>query len=65
MPEGGDHYVRPAMIVSTGSKLVAIDPGNAPQALRGVEGRGGGGAQQRGQTAGIDAKDIDIVIISH
>jgi len=64
MPNGQVTVPFSPMIVNTGSKLVAIDTGNglaAHAASKGVVG------QTRGnmEAAGIDAKQVDIVIISH
>jgi len=52
------------MIVNTGSKLVAIDSGNGLGAFASSKGAVG---QARGnmEAAGIDPKQIDIVLISH
>ena len=52
------------MIVNTGSKLVAIDVGNGLGAFASSKGAVG---QARGnmEAAGIDPKQIDIVLISH
>ena len=52
------------MIVNTGSKLIAIDTGNGLGAFASSKGAVG---QARGnmEAAGIDPKQIDIVLISH
>ena len=52
------------IIVNTGSKLVAIDTGNGLGAFAGSKGAVG---QARGnmEAAGIDPKQVDIVLISH
>jgi glyoxylase-like metal-dependent hydrolase (beta-lactamase superfamily II) len=52
------------MIINTGSKLVAIDTGNglgANAATKGAVGQ----ARLNMESAGIDPKQIDIVVISH
>lgn len=52
------------MIINTGTKLVAIDTGNGPGAFvatKGVVGQ----MQTNLAAAGIDAKAVDIVLISH
>jgi len=64
MPEGKVTIPFSPMIVNTGSKLVAIDTGNglgAHAASKGVVGQ----ARHNMEAAGIDPKQIDIVIISH
>jgi glyoxylase-like metal-dependent hydrolase (beta-lactamase superfamily II) len=64
MPEGKVTIPFSPMIVNTGSKLVAIDTGNglgANAASKGAVGQ----ARLNMEAAGIDPKQIDIVIISH
>jgi len=64
MPEGKLTIPFSPMIVNTGSKLVAIDTGNglgANAASKGAVGQ----ARINMEAAGIDPKQIDIVIISH
>ncbi len=64
LPEGKVTIPFSPMIVNTGSKLVAIDTGNglgAHAASKGVVGQ----ARLNMEAAGIDPKQIDIVIISH
>jgi glyoxylase-like metal-dependent hydrolase (beta-lactamase superfamily II) len=64
MPDGKVTIPFSPMIVNTGSKLVAIDTGNglgANKASKGVVGQ----ARLNMEAAGIDPKQIDIVIISH
>ena len=52
------------VVVNTGSKLVAIDSGNGPGAYD--QSKGGLGQYHTNlQAAGIDAKTIDMVVISH
>jgi glyoxylase-like metal-dependent hydrolase (beta-lactamase superfamily II) len=64
MPEGKVTIPFSPMIVNTGSKLVAIDTGNGLGAFAATKGAVG---QARGnmEAAGIDPKQIDIVLISH
>jgi glyoxylase-like metal-dependent hydrolase (beta-lactamase superfamily II) len=64
MPDGKVTIPFSPMIVNTGSKLVMIDTGNGLGALAGSKGAVG---QARGnmEAAGIDPKQIDIVVISH
>lgn len=64
LPEGKVTIPFSPMIVNTGSKLVAIDTGNGLGAFAGSKGVVG---QARGnmEAAGIDPKQIDIIIISH
>jgi glyoxylase-like metal-dependent hydrolase (beta-lactamase superfamily II) len=52
------------MIINTGSKLVAIDTGNGLGAFAGSKGAVGQ-ARSNMEAAGIDPKQIDIVVISH
>ena len=64
MPEGKVTIPFSPMIVNTGSKLIAIDTGNglgAHAASKGVVGQ----ARINMEAAGIDPKQIDIVLISH
>lgn len=64
MPEGKVTVPFSPMLVNTGSKLVAIDTGNglgAHAASKGVVGQ----ARHNMEAAGIDPKQVDIVIISH
>ncbi len=64
MPEGKVTIPFSPMIVNTGSKLIAIDTGNglgANKASKGAVGQ----ARLNMEAAGIDPKQIDIVIISH
>lgn len=64
MPDGKITIPFSPMIVNTGSKLVLIDTGNGLGAFAGSKGVVG---QARGnmEAAGIDPKQIDIVLISH
>ena len=64
LPEGKVTIPFSPMIVNTGSKLVAIDTGNGLGAFAASKGAVG---QARGnmESAGIDPKQIDIVVISH
>jgi glyoxylase-like metal-dependent hydrolase (beta-lactamase superfamily II) len=64
MPEGKVTIPFSPMIVNTGSKLVAIDTGNGLGAHAGSKGVVGQ-ARLNMETAGIDPKQVDIVIISH
>jgi glyoxylase-like metal-dependent hydrolase (beta-lactamase superfamily II) len=52
------------MIINTGSKLVAIDTGNGLGAFAGSKGAVGQ-ARSNMEVAGIDPKQVDIVLISH
>jgi glyoxylase-like metal-dependent hydrolase (beta-lactamase superfamily II) len=64
MPEGKVTIPFSPMLVNTGSKLIAIDTGNglaAHAASKGAVGQ----ARLNMETAGIDPKQVDIVIISH
>ncbi len=64
MPDGKVTIPFSPMIINTGSKLVAIDTGNglgAHAASKGAVGQ----ARLNMAAAGIDPKQIDIVIISH
>lgn len=64
MPEGKVTIPFSPMIVNTGSKLIAIDTGNglgAHATSKGVVGQ----ARLNMDAAGIDPKDINIVLISH
>lgn len=64
MPEGKVTIPFSPMIVNTGSKLIAIDTGNglgANAASKGAVGQ----ARLNMEAAGIDPKQIDVVIISH
>ncbi|HEX5212626.1 MAG TPA: MBL fold metallo-hydrolase [Pseudolabrys sp.] len=64
MPEGKVTIPFSPMIINTGSKLVAIDTGNglgANAASKGAVGQ----ARLNMEAAGIDPKQIDIVVISH
>jgi glyoxylase-like metal-dependent hydrolase (beta-lactamase superfamily II) len=54
------YYFHPT-VVNTGSKLVLIDTGNGPGSIQGGTGLTPGHLA----AAGIDAKSIDIVVISH
>jgi glyoxylase-like metal-dependent hydrolase (beta-lactamase superfamily II) len=64
MPEGKVTIPFSPMIVNSGSKLIAIDTGNGLGAFAASKGAVG---QARGnmEAAGIDPKQIDIVLISH
>lgn len=64
MPEGKVTIPFSPMVVNTGSKLIAIDTGNGLGAFAATKGLVG---QARGNmaAAGIDPKQIDIVLISH
>jgi len=64
MPNGQVTIPFSPMIINTGSKLVAIDTGNGLGAFAGSKGLVG---QARGnmEAAGIDPKQVDIVLISH
>src|SRR5439155_807115 len=53
-------YFHP-MVVNTGSKLVLIDTGNGP----GSRQNGTGRLPDNLAAAGIDPKNVDVVIISH
>jgi glyoxylase-like metal-dependent hydrolase (beta-lactamase superfamily II) len=64
MPDGKVTIPFSPMIINTGSKLVAIDTGNglgANAASKGAVGQ----ARFNMEAAGIDPKQIDIVVISH
>jgi glyoxylase-like metal-dependent hydrolase (beta-lactamase superfamily II) len=64
MPEGKVTIPFSPMLVNTGGKLVAIDTGNglgANAASKGAVGQ----ARLNMEAAGIDPKQVDIVIISH
>lgn len=57
-------YFFSPVVINTGSKLVAIDTGNGPAAFE--QSKGALGQYQTNlAAAGIDAKNIDIVAISH
>lgn len=64
MPEGKVTIPFSPMIVNTGSKLIAIDTGNGLGAFAASKGVVG---QTRGnmEAAGIDPKQVQLVIISH
>jgi glyoxylase-like metal-dependent hydrolase (beta-lactamase superfamily II) len=64
MPDGKVTIPFSPIIVNTGSKLIAIDTGNGLGAFAATKGAVG---QARGNmdVAGIDPKQIDMVIISH
>jgi glyoxylase-like metal-dependent hydrolase (beta-lactamase superfamily II) len=64
IPDGQVTIPFSPIIVNTGSKLIAIDTGNGLGAFAGSKGVVG---QTRGnmEAAGIDPKQIDIVVISH
>jgi glyoxylase-like metal-dependent hydrolase (beta-lactamase superfamily II) len=64
MPDGQVTIPFSPLIINTGSKLIAIDTGNGLGAFDSSKGVVG---QARGnmEAAGIDPKQIDIVIISH
>ncbi len=64
MPDGKVTIPFSPMIVNTGSKLVAIDTGNGLGAHAKSKGAVGQ-ARLNMEAAGIDPKQIDIVIISH
>lgn len=64
MPDGKVVIPFSPMIISTGSKLIAIDTGNGLGAFAASKGAVGQ-ARQNMAAAGIDPKQIDIVIISH
>jgi glyoxylase-like metal-dependent hydrolase (beta-lactamase superfamily II) len=64
IPDGQVTIPFSPMIISTGSKLVAIDTGNGLGAFassKGVVGQ----ARSNMEAAGIDPKQVDIVLISH
>jgi glyoxylase-like metal-dependent hydrolase (beta-lactamase superfamily II) len=64
MPEGKLTIPFSPMLINTGSKLIAIDTGNglaANAASKGAVGQ----ARMNMEAAGIDPKQVDIVIISH
>lgn len=56
-------YFNP-VVVNTGSKLIAFDTGNGPAAFEQTKG-GAGQYHTNLAAAGIDAKNIDAVVISH
>jgi glyoxylase-like metal-dependent hydrolase (beta-lactamase superfamily II) len=64
IPDGQVTIPFSPMIINTGSKLIAIDTGNGLGAFASSKGAVG---QARGnmEAAGIDPKQIDIVLISH
>lgn len=64
MPDGQVTIPFSPMIINTGSKLIAIDTGNGLAAFAGSNGAVG---QARGnmEAAGIDPRQIDLVVISH
>jgi glyoxylase-like metal-dependent hydrolase (beta-lactamase superfamily II) len=64
MPDGKVVIPFSPMIINTGSKLIAIDTGNGLGAFAATKGAVGQ-ARQNMAAAGIDPKQIDIVIISH
>jgi glyoxylase-like metal-dependent hydrolase (beta-lactamase superfamily II) len=64
MPDGKVTIPFSPMIVNTGTKLVAIDTGNGLGAYAANKGAVGQ-ARINMESAGIDPKQIDIVIISH
>lgn len=64
MPDGKVVIPFSPMIINTGSKLIAIDTGNGLGAFAASKGAVGQ-ARQNMAAAGIDPKQIDIVIISH
>jgi glyoxylase-like metal-dependent hydrolase (beta-lactamase superfamily II) len=64
MPEGKVTIPFSPMVVNTGSKLIAIDTGNGLGAYAANKGAVGQ-ARINMEAAGIDPKQIDIVIISH
>lgn len=64
MPSGQVTIPFSPMIINTGSKLIAIDTGNglgAHAASKGAVGQ----ARSNMEAAGIDPKQVDIVLISH
>jgi glyoxylase-like metal-dependent hydrolase (beta-lactamase superfamily II) len=64
MPDGQVTIPFNPMIINTGSKLVAIDTGNGLGAFASSKGAVGQ-ARSNMEAAGIDPKQIDIVLISH
>jgi glyoxylase-like metal-dependent hydrolase (beta-lactamase superfamily II) len=64
MPEGQVTIPYSPMIVNTGSKLIAIDTGNGLGAYAAKKGAVGQ-ARINMEAAGIDPKQIDMVIVSH
>jgi glyoxylase-like metal-dependent hydrolase (beta-lactamase superfamily II) len=64
MPKGQVTIPFSPMVVNTGSKLILIDTGNGPGAFEQTKGAVGQ-LQANLAAAGIDAKAIDIVLISH
>jgi glyoxylase-like metal-dependent hydrolase (beta-lactamase superfamily II) len=64
MPDGKVTIPFSPMIVNTGSKLIAIDTGNGLGAYAASKGAVGQ-ARVNMEAAGIDPKQIDMVIISH
>ncbi|MGM4988038.1 MBL fold metallo-hydrolase [Tardiphaga sp. 841_E9_N1_2] len=52
------------LVINTGGKLVVIDTGNGPGALAATKGNVGQFANNMA-AAGIDAKNVDMVVISH
>lgn len=64
MPDGKVTIPFSPMVINTGSKLIAIDTGNGLGAFAASKGAVGQ-ARQNMAAAGIDPKQIDIVLISH
>ena len=64
IPDGQVTIPFSPMIINTGSKLVAIDTGNGLAAFASSKGAVGQ-ARSNMEAAGIDPKQIDIVLISH
>ncbi|HZP78982.1 MAG TPA: MBL fold metallo-hydrolase [Pseudolabrys sp.] len=64
MPKGQVTIPFSPMVVNTGSKLVLVDTGNGPGAFEQTKGAVGQ-LHTSLAAAGIDAKAIDIVLISH
>ncbi|HZD91147.1 MAG TPA: MBL fold metallo-hydrolase [Pseudolabrys sp.] len=64
MPDGKVTIPFSPMIINTGSKLIAIDTGNGLGAYKASKGAVGQ-ARINMEAAGIDPKQIDMVIISH
>jgi glyoxylase-like metal-dependent hydrolase (beta-lactamase superfamily II) len=62
-PDRMIHHYAP-IVVNTGSKLVLIDTGSGPRAFAQTKGELGQ-LPQNLAAAGIQAKDIDLVVISH
>ncbi|MCX7319988.1 MAG: MBL fold metallo-hydrolase, partial [Hyphomicrobiales bacterium] len=52
------------LVINTGGKLVVIDTGNGPGAFAATKGNVGQFANNLA-AAGIDAKNVDMVVISH